>query len=392
MKKSILLSLLVLASQLACTQLAANDGVYYTSGSTLIPMIETNLKVQKEVLTISFGDGDDAEVDVYYEFLNPTNEPKSVRMGFEANPPYAAFDAVPSLNSEHPFIYNFEVEFNGTKLGYKNALAWSDNEKFITKKDLETWRIDGWEGSISSDQYPDSVKSIAYVYYFDVTFAPGVNRVHHTYSYKMSESVGTTFQIAYKLSPASRWAGGRIGDFTLNINVPNTAKHFLAQCASLVNIDPKVTAGMGKFRRENSADENSVSNTMEISLRKGSLSWHVLNFAPEDELYICSADVHTTFDREAPLGAYYDRTNTMQLQSPYADDEEDGKSAKNTLPEELRKAIIRNLPYAHRGRIFKRKDLDQYFRSLWWYMPDPNYTDDTSDFTESDWYYVRRGK
>lgn len=26
--------------------------------------------------------------------------------------------------------------------------------------------------------------------------------------------------------------------------------------------------------------------------------------------------------------------------------------------------------------------------SLWWYLPDPEYKDDTSNFTEVDWQYV----
>lgn len=388
MRKTVILSAILLASQFITGELKANDGVYYTSGNTLIPLVETDLQVQKEILTISIGDNPDAAVDVYYEFLNPTNQPKSVRMGFEAAPSYAAACEEPGINSAHPFIYDFKVEFNGAELKFQNALAWDKSLDFITKKDLETWKMDGWESSMFSEQYPDSARSFAYVYYFDVTFKPGVNRVHHTYRYKMSETIGTTFEVPYRLTPASRWAGGCIGDFTLNINVPKTAKHFFADCSSLVGIEPKVTDGMGKFRRGLAPESDQEISSMEISLRNGTLTWHAINFVPDNDLYIFSADVHTTFNPEAQLGAFYDRTNTRQLNSPYIDENE----VRDELPEDFRKAVTRNLPYAHRGRIFKRKDLDKYFRSLWWYMPDPNYTDDSSDFTDADWYYVRHGK
>ena len=46
--------------------------------------------------------------------------------------------------------------------------------------------------------------------------------------------------------------------------------------------------------------------------------------------------------------------------------------------------ILRNLPYANRGYVFKDQKLAAYFKSLWWYMPDPNWNQDTSDFTEEE--------
>jgi hypothetical protein len=39
--------------------------------------------------------------------------------------------------------------------------------------------------------------------------------------------------------------------------------------------------------------------------------------------------------------------------------------------------------------VFRDKRLREYFEGLWWYMPDPDYKDDTSDFTPVDWEYVR---
>lgn len=53
-----------------------------------------------------------------------------------------------------------------------------------------------------------------------------------------------------------------------------------------------------------------------------------------------------------------------------------------------RQRVIRNLPFANRGHVFKDKRLREYFEGLWWYMPDPTYDDDTSDFTPVDWEFV----
>ena len=50
----------------------------------------------------------------------------------------------------------------------------------------------------------------------------------------------------------------------------------------------------------------------------------------------------------------------------------------------FRQRVCRNLPFAHRGHVFKDKKLKAYFESQFWYMPDPSYKDDMSDFTETD--------
>jgi hypothetical protein len=49
----------------------ANDGAYRVNGNQLIPMYETDISVKKEILSIRRLNDKQAEVDVYYEFLNP---------------------------------------------------------------------------------------------------------------------------------------------------------------------------------------------------------------------------------------------------------------------------------------------------------------------------------
>ena len=60
----------------------ANDGAFYAEGNHLISIVETDIRVQKEVLTLNRVD-DRIEVTVYYEFFNPVGE-KEVLVGFEA--------------------------------------------------------------------------------------------------------------------------------------------------------------------------------------------------------------------------------------------------------------------------------------------------------------------
>lgn len=216
---------------LSCLLAKANDGVYYTSGSFLIPVQETNIAVSKEVLTITIGEDGYAEVDVQYEFDNPKRA-KTVLMAFEALAPYNA-QATFNRQGIHPFIKDFTVTMNGKALTHRNAVVARkynpETEKFesdLNPLDLSEWLGYG-EGLPDDQRYeddaiylknnPDSATSFAYAYYFDAPFRKGRNTVHHTYKYKMNEQVGEDFCVPYWLTPATRWANHQIDDFTLRI-------------------------------------------------------------------------------------------------------------------------------------------------------------------------------
>lgn len=358
----------------------ANDGIYYTSGNELVPLQETNIKVSKEVLTISLLDNHMAKVDVDYEFYNPSDSTKNMLMGFEADPSYNDnYTFYP--NGVHPHINNFSVSINGTSLSYKNAVCELGNFKPLT---ANQWKLDDEGGtSLINKTTGQCIDRFAYVYYFNVTFKPGANHVRHTYLYTMSVSVGTTFEVPYKLSPAGRWAGGQIGDFTLIIKADSTAKHFYVNQKAINGITPVVTQGTGKVRAATLTYNDDPK--WEVSLRNGSLTTHATDFCPdkEHELYICSADAASSYDESAPFGAFYDRSSAMVLE------QWPNTNHKQRLSQSFMKRIAHNLPYANRGHVFKDAKLKQYFESLWWYMPDPTYRDNTADFTKSDWQYVR---
>ena len=97
---------------------SANDGVFYVNGNQIVPLQETDVAVTKEVLTISIQDDGYATVDVLYEFTN-RGAAKVVDVGFEASAPYNTDDELDKMG-KHPYIYDFTVEMNGTKLPIRN--------------------------------------------------------------------------------------------------------------------------------------------------------------------------------------------------------------------------------------------------------------------------------
>lgn len=386
MMKRYLLSFFIMVVAMMAT---ANDGVYFTSGNQLVPLQETNISVKKEILTISLLDDGYAKVDVYYEFNNPGTSAKSVLMGFEADPSYNDdYELHPS--GIHPNIKNFTVEINGESISHKNAISNLDKAGlFNPLADAKNWEegceqydVPGHENCGSPvalykrGDHTKQINNYAYVYYFNATFKPGINKIHHTYNYNMSGDVMTSFRVPYKLSPAGRWANRQIDDFTLVIRADKTAKYIVVDMNTFPGTKFTLKEGTGKI------------DGGEIALRNGAVSLHKQNFRPdkEHELQIESADIIKNCN--APFGAFYDRSSCVwlyqwwsNLENGYIDD------AYKLTPDQF-KRIAKNLPYANRGHVFKDAWLKKYFSQLWWYMPDPSYKDDTSDFTEKDWLYV----
>ena len=366
MKKAVFMTLALLA-QLVW----GNDGVYFVSGNQLVPVRETDISITSEVLTISIGDDGFARVDVQYEFNNH-GQARDVEMGFEAYAPYNVDNTTLSKDGRHPFIRDFTVVMNGQPLTCRNAVIdASEGQTGFRPLDLSQWRV--FEDAANNLEYihkADSILPYAYAYCFKAPFKEGVNTVHHTYRYRMSYGVGRTFEIDYWLTPALRWENGRIDDFTMRIKAENTAKHF-CMSDTLFTAAPFRIEGTGKMRTIQHPYDGQY---IEVSLRNATLEWHTRDFVPRDNITIYAADILYAFSEKPVLGSFYDRGEGFHL---WGFDEQQAD-----------RRILRNLPYAHRGYVFRDKRLREYFSQLWWYMPDERWKASTADFTPGDWRVV----
>lgn len=291
MIKYILTFLFVLA---AFTTSRANDGVYFTSGNFLVPVLETNIAVAKEILTITIGKDGFAKVDVYYEFDNK-GKSKNVTMAFEATSPY---NSLAPLNHQgkHPDIKDFTVSMNGSTLPYRNAVVACKNTQDghqvdFTPLDLKKWK--GY-GEVDNEILPsddviynaelDSVVAFAYAYYFDAPFREGLNKVHHTYQYRMSYNVSQKFNIPYWLTPAMRWANHQVDDFTLNITSEEPTEFCLAD--TLFTSAPFRSAkNKPIYHIQYEYDHHDVFAELTPN---DTISWHSKNFKPRADISIDS--------------------------------------------------------------------------------------------------------
>lgn len=375
--------MLILVAAMAALAAWSNDGVFFVNGNHLVPVQETDIALTREVLTISLGDDGYASVDVQYE-LNNSGREKIVTMGFEAEAPYndaAAF----SPQGVHPYISDFTVEMNGEALSWMNAVVGSPYgvDCDFVPLDLKRWKTDAETKMRDGEDLPnnsmlydisrDSLIDFAYAYYFVARFREGRNIIHHTYRYRMSYGVGRTFEVPYWLLPAMRWANGQIDDFTLRIRAPHTAKHFFVEDSVFAQSPFVVTEGVGKIRKTKNWDDLYV----EVALRDGTVEWHAENFRPKANMTVQSAE-RLHYD-DFKLGTFYDRSDGYMPGSYMIEPDK--------MKEQQR--ILTNLPYASRGYVFKDKKLRKYFSQFWWYMPDPSWQPDTSDFTPREWKLIR---
>lgn len=363
-----------------------NDGVFYVNGNQLVPIQETDIALAKEVLTISLGDDGYAKVDVQYVLTNNGKE-KTVTMGFEADAPYND-DVAFSPQGIHPYISDFTVVMNGERLTYLNAVVQAEYDKDCDFQplNLQQWKSydevkmrNGEElpnNSLLYDSARDSLTGFAYAYYFVARFKPGRNTIHHTYRYRMSYGVGRTFEVPYWLMPAMRWANRQIDDFTLRIKATNTAKHFFVEDSLFTQAEFAVAEGKGKVKKTKNWDDLFV----EVALRNGTVEWHAQNFKPKANMTIQSAERLHYDDFE--LGTFYDRSDNY-LPGSYLIEPD---------MSEARRRILKNLPYASRGYVFKDKKLQKYFSRFWWYMPDPSWQPNTDDFTPREWKLINQGE
>ena len=142
-----------------------------------------------------------------------------------------------------------------------------------------------------------------------------------------------------------------------------------------------VSEGMGKTRRKWHYSDRCT----EVTLRNGAVTLHRTGFRPTSEMYIAAVgidDIYDSRDNSMLVGGTYDRSFNF-LSWPFYE-----RGNIKPADKAFRQRVIRNLPYASRGHVFKDKRLREYFERLWWYMPDPTYKDNTDDFTPADWECV----
>jgi hypothetical protein len=374
--KIILKGIAVFSLLLGCVICNANDGSFRVRGNQLIPMYETDISVKKEILTIRRINSRQAEVDVYYEFFNP-KENKELEVGFEALSPQGDVDTKP-VNGEHPYIDQFTVTMNDVAIPYKvsivNDSLYYKNGKYKSMKPDEILKeLDESEMDIG----------FFYVYHFRALFKKGLNIIRHKYVVDLSSSVLENYSFDYVLTAAGRWANKQIDDFTLQIDMGNFQDLTIETTFFKNNGEWKLSGRGKQIERIENRDTKNNDNA-EFFIQNGTMTFEKKNFKPVGELYMHSynnyysnehqpvtEDQHFDYKRDSHLPFSVESQNEIYMPA-----------------NETSKTILKNLPFARRGYVFKSPELKVYYEKQNWYYPDANYVPDLNKLTggEQEWF------
>ncbi len=345
--------------------LFANDGAFYAKGNQLIPISETKIKVQKEILSLKKVNEEYIEVNVYYEFFNPEDD-KKLLVGFEAFSPWGDVDGTPK-NGKHPYMNDFTVNINDSSLSYK--IAYVHDSSYYQNGKVKSEKLSIITKNIQAENYVN----FYYIYYFDALFKKGLNVVKHSYKYKLSNSIAYHYDFGYILTAATRWGNKQIDDFTLIIDM-GEFESFNVSNTFFKNQNDWSIQGVGKtvFMKKDTLpiDHDAVS----FIIKQGNILFQRKNFKPQGELFIYTFSGYQLGLKDfskLPFSYY------MQDDIPHPQSEFQNK-------------ILKNLPFARRGYIFKTKELQEYFEKQNWYIPDANYEAKVESLSEIEKEWINK--
>jgi hypothetical protein len=350
----------------------SNDGAFRAAGNQLIPMYETDISVKKEILTITRISSEKATITVYYEFFNPKTD-KELEVGFEAVSPSGDVNMRP-VNGHQPYITQFTVNMNEQPVPFKVSIV-SDSlyyrngtykSKTIAQANKETDEND--------------MVDFFYVYHFKALFKQGINIIKHTYTVDLSNSIFENYSLDYILTAAGRWANRQIDDFTLQINMGEfqdvSIQHTFFSNASEWQM-PATTKSIAIKKKE--MEETDMT---EFFIRKGMLVFQKQNFKPVGQLYIRSLNFFYTNGSNED-----DQFNSKRDRLPFAIEEQD---RINKPANELSKRILKNLPFARRGYVFKSPELQSWFEKQPWYKKDEKYEPVLAELTAKEQAWLNK--
>ncbi len=353
---------------LQMAQVSANDGAYFASGNHLCPLMETVISVKKEVLTMRRIEDDKISITVDYIFHNPTNAEKILLMGFEADSPVGDVNGRPKTTG-HPYIDKFRVLMNGIPLSHKVAIYNLEEEKIPPKFNLEVLAKQTKIPDVLNENYTN----FHYIYHFSAAFQPGDNVVKHTYEYAISHAVYIEAEMDYLLTPATRWANGKIDDFTLILDMGNEQEYHVAP-AFFDKVEDWQCEGKVKCAMEDvvHALDRSTAHMLTVWQREGTIRFHAKDFKPKGEFSLL---INQLIFEDTIINVEKIRLPFRKLPILH----------ECALRNELSRKVLRNLPFAQRGYVFKDQELKDYYERQPWYLPNEKLADVVLRKEESEW-------
>ena len=336
-----------------------NDGVYLTRGGIIYPTTESKISLDREILSFSVQDKV-CRVDILFEFYNPENIDRKLLVGFQA--PTAAGDVSEEICNTNQ-IANFTIISNGQVLPYKLKAAECENCELKETKDI----------------YFSQMEPGVFVYLFELTFKPGLNKLNHSYTFPSSSNVVFDQIYNYILTTGAKWAGGKIKNLTVSFDFGYN-KYFYINDVFGKSANWSII-GSGKITNEKFDNYGMTDDTAKmVRIISGQLQIEATEFQPKSNIefgIINDNFFSTALIDQKPALFHALKYHTLDMKY-YEEDE--------LTKEDLK--LLRNTIYAQYGYAFKSKDLQDYFAKFEWYLPNPNLTMEQIKLTEKEKKFI----
>lgn len=176
-----------------------NDGVYNTRGGVIYPTKESKISLENEILSFTVRDNV-CRVDISFEFNNPESVERKLMIGFQA--PTAVGDMSDEIRNTNQ-ITDFKILSNGQTLPFKVKVAEGEDSELKEPKEIHFSQL----------------KQGVFVYLFELSFKPGLNKINHSYTFPASSNVLFSQFYNYILTTGAKWSGGKIKNLTVQIDL-----------------------------------------------------------------------------------------------------------------------------------------------------------------------------
>lgn len=272
----------------------ANDSEFHGSGSSLLPMRNTTIRMQREDLQVVFRN-DSAYIEVRYAFMN-TGKTSTITVGFVTPPPSQEYaDDVPP--SATPPIARFSVHVNGRDVPY-------------TTKRLRAIK----------DRPREHVYPMDWVFLFKVAFKPGITHVRHRYAFAAGGSVDARYIIPYRLMTGTHWQGGVIDTFRLTVDVGDSRLVSVPSTFTADTAHPLPWRIIGKGSRADSVgynffyEDEAPQPMVAYAIERGRLVLEQTAFHPTQDLQVQIHNGMSLVERlRAPDHAWIETLTCVEL-------------------------------------------------------------------------------
>lgn len=311
-------------------------------GTNLVPLTKTDVELKNIRVNFKARSGSKyVKVKTNYILNNPSKS-KKIIVGFEAGKTEDKFSKI------SPYLLGITLKVNDKHLkniAYTPFIPHEFADGIKNQKELKKMLL-------TSNSFDDGTTKARHLYLFELELNKGFNHVMFEYTYVAPKDIITHYKFEHDLASFSTWANKKVDSFNLSLNLGK----FQA-----FRLEKGFFQSKSELKYNGKVIDNPKYSYVTVYSKDGIIKFKQKDFSVQKRFKIFSFDNNFGLDFEDKIFNY----KKDKLGFMFEDTRTECKGWKSDH-------ILRALPYARRGFVFKRsKGVQDYFESLDWYKKNP---------------------